>query len=72
MVTVLDRIGYHKILVAITNKHARIIWALLVRTAKAMTGQTDVCRPRLTLRQHQADERMWSKRAVFQHGPRQQ
>ena len=26
-----DRIGYHKTLVAIANKHARIIWALLVK-----------------------------------------
>lgn len=25
------RIGYHKTLVAIANKHARLIWALLVR-----------------------------------------
>ena len=25
-----SRIGYHKTLVAIANKHARIIWALLV------------------------------------------
>ena len=25
------RIGYHKTLVAIANKHARIIWALLAR-----------------------------------------
>ena len=31
IVTVLDRIGYHKTLVAIANKHARIIWALLVK-----------------------------------------
>lgn len=30
IVTVLGRIGYHKTLVAIANKHARIIWALLV------------------------------------------
>jgi transposase len=30
IVTILDRIGYHKTLVAIANKHARIIWALLV------------------------------------------
>jgi hypothetical protein len=27
----LQRIGYHKTLVAIANKHARIIWALLAR-----------------------------------------
>ena len=33
IVTVLDRIGYHKTLVAIANKHARIIWALLARDA---------------------------------------
>ena len=25
------RVGYHKTLVAIANKHARIIWALLAR-----------------------------------------
>jgi transposase len=25
------RIGYHKTLVAIANKHARLIWALLVK-----------------------------------------
>jgi transposase len=31
IVAVLDRIGYHKTLVAIANKHARIIWALLVK-----------------------------------------
>ena len=31
IVTTLDRIGYHKTLVAIANKHARIIWALLVK-----------------------------------------
>ena len=30
IVAALDRIGYHKTLVAIANKHARIIWALLV------------------------------------------
>jgi transposase len=30
IVAVLSRIGYHKALVAIANKHARIIWALLV------------------------------------------
>lgn len=30
-VAVLSRIGYHKTLVAIVNKHARIIWALLVK-----------------------------------------
>jgi len=28
---VFGRIGYHKTLVAIANKHARIIWALLVK-----------------------------------------
>jgi transposase len=32
IVTVLGRIGYHKTLVAIANKHARIIWALLVHS----------------------------------------
>jgi transposase len=31
IVATLDRIGYHKTLVAIANKHARIIWALLVK-----------------------------------------
>lgn len=31
IVDVLGRIGYHKTLVAIANKHARIIWALLVK-----------------------------------------
>jgi len=31
IVAVYSRIGYHKSLVAIANKHARIIWALLVR-----------------------------------------
>ena len=31
MAAVLARIGYHKTLVAIANKHARIIWALLVK-----------------------------------------
>ena len=31
IVVVLGRIGYHKTLVAIANKHARIIWALLVK-----------------------------------------
>jgi transposase len=31
IVAVCSRIGYHKTLVAIANKHARIIWALLVR-----------------------------------------
>ena len=78
IVAVFGRIGYHKTLVAIANKHARIIWALLVkgedfdvqrlaatrdcvtkqqvqpetaREANAITGQTDVCRPRLTCRQ---------------------
>ena len=30
IVAVLSRIGYHKALVAIANKHARIVWALLV------------------------------------------
>jgi transposase len=30
-VDVFSRIGYHKTLVAIANKHARIIWALLVK-----------------------------------------
>ena len=27
----MDRIGYHKTLVAIANKHARIIWAMLAK-----------------------------------------
>ena len=31
IVAALERIGYHKTLVAIANKHARIIWALLVK-----------------------------------------
>jgi transposase len=31
IVAVLSRIGYHKTLVAIANKHARIIWALLIK-----------------------------------------
>ncbi len=31
IVAVFSRIGYHKTLVAIANKHARIIWALLVK-----------------------------------------
>jgi transposase len=31
IVEVFSRIGYHKTLVAIANKHARIIWALLVK-----------------------------------------
>ena len=31
IVATLERIGYHKTLVAIANKHARIIWALLVK-----------------------------------------
>ena len=31
IVAVLARIGYHKTLVAIANKHARIIWALLAK-----------------------------------------
>jgi transposase len=31
IVAVFGRIGYHKTLVAIANKHARIIWALLIR-----------------------------------------
>lgn len=31
IVATLDRIGYHKTLVAIANKHARIIWAMLVK-----------------------------------------
>lgn len=31
IIAVHDRIGYHKALVAIANKHARIIWALLVK-----------------------------------------
>ena len=33
IVAVHDRIGYHKTLVAIANKHARIIWALLAKGA---------------------------------------
>jgi transposase len=33
MVQLAQRIGYHKTLVAIANKHARIIWALLARDA---------------------------------------
>jgi hypothetical protein len=31
IVATVDRIGYHQTLVAIANKHARIIWALLVK-----------------------------------------
>jgi transposase len=31
IVAVFGRIGYHKTLVAIANKHARIIWALLIK-----------------------------------------
>jgi transposase len=31
IVRLLQRVGYHKTLVAIANKHARIIWALLAR-----------------------------------------
>jgi transposase len=31
IVAVLGRLGYHKTLGAIANKHARIIWALLVK-----------------------------------------
>ncbi len=31
IVAVLAHIGYHKTLVAIANKHARIIWAMLVK-----------------------------------------
>ena len=31
IIEVFGRIGYHKTLVAIANKHARIIWALLVK-----------------------------------------
>ena len=42
------------------------------RKAKAITGQSDVCRPRLPCRpRHEAVERRWSKRAVFHGGPRQ-
>ena len=26
-----DRIGYHKILIVIANKHARLLWVLLTR-----------------------------------------
>jgi transposase len=33
IVQLAQRVGYHKTLVAIANKHARIIWALLVRDA---------------------------------------
>jgi transposase len=31
IVPLAQRVGYHKTLVAIANKHARIIWALLAR-----------------------------------------
>ena len=31
IIAVFSRIGYHKTLVAIANKHARIIWALLIK-----------------------------------------
>jgi transposase len=31
IVQLTQRVGYHKTLVAIANKHARIIWALLAR-----------------------------------------
>ena len=31
IVDALERIGYHETLLAIANKHARIIWALLVK-----------------------------------------
>jgi transposase len=31
IVAAFGRIGYHKTLVAIANKHARIIWALLLK-----------------------------------------
>ena len=31
IVTTYERIGYHKTLVAIANKHARLLWVLLTR-----------------------------------------
>jgi transposase len=31
IVTLYERIGYHKTLVAIDNKHARLLWVLLAR-----------------------------------------
>lgn len=31
IVATYERIGYHKTLVAIANKHARLIWVLLTR-----------------------------------------
>ena len=31
MVATYERIGYHKTLVAIANKHARLLWVLLTR-----------------------------------------
>jgi len=34
IVAAFDRIGYHKTLVAIANKHARIMWALLVKSER--------------------------------------
>jgi len=34
IVRLVQRVGYHKALVAIANKHARIIWALLARDQK--------------------------------------
>ena len=45
IVQLVRRIGYHKTLVAIANKHAHIIWALLARDqalnlARAVTGAT--------------------------------
>jgi transposase len=34
IVSLHDRVGYHKTLVAIANKHARIIWAILAKGEK--------------------------------------
>ena len=46
IVAVFSRIGYHKSLVAIANKHARIIWALLVKgqafDARRLTPRPEV------------------------------
>jgi hypothetical protein len=48
IVAVFSRIGYHKSLVAIANKHARIIWALLVKGqafgARRLTPRPEVAR----------------------------
>jgi transposase len=38
IVSVFSRIGYYKTLVAIANKHARIIWALLVKARHSTCG----------------------------------